>query len=145
MNQKLEIQVEMDDQGRLVLPSEFVARYKLKPGTRICLEDNGNGLIMQPKFSIPAKVYVEPTNRCNLECRTCMRNVWEESTGEMSGSTFARIIEGLQAFSPVPRVFFGGLGEPLVHPNIIEMVAQAKGLGEPVKLITNGTLLSQPA
>jgi MoaA/NifB/PqqE/SkfB family radical SAM enzyme len=40
-------------------------------------------------------------------------------------------------------VFFGGFGEPLAHPNIVEMVRQAKALGSPVELITNGTLLTE--
>src|SRR3990172_6746911 len=87
------------------------------------------------------KLYVEPTSRCNLACRTCIRNVWDEPSGQMSDATFARIIEGLRAFSPSPDVFFGGFGEPLSHPSIVEMVAQAKALGSKVELITNGTLL----
>jgi MoaA/NifB/PqqE/SkfB family radical SAM enzyme len=28
------------------------------------------------------KVYVEPTNRCNLICVTCIRNSWDEPFGE---------------------------------------------------------------
>jgi MoaA/NifB/PqqE/SkfB family radical SAM enzyme len=90
-----------------------------------------------------AKVYVEPTNKCNLECRTCIRHGWDEPLGQMDEATFAWIMEGLRAFSPPPTVFFGGFGEPLAHPGIVEMVAQAKALGGPVELITNGTLLTQ--
>jgi MoaA/NifB/PqqE/SkfB family radical SAM enzyme len=62
----------------------------------------------------------------------------------MSRTTFARIVEGLRSFSPPPTVFFGGLGEPLVHPDIVEMVALAKTLGATVELITNGTILTKP-
>jgi MoaA/NifB/PqqE/SkfB family radical SAM enzyme len=61
----------------------------------------------------------------------------------MSGKTFDRIIEGLNSFSPKPTVFFGGFGEPLFHPKIVNMVARAKALGTTVELITNGTLLTQ--
>ncbi len=88
------------------------------------------------------KLYIEPTSRCNLACRTCLRNVWDEPSGNMSAATFARLLEGLRAFAPPPLVFFGGLGEPLAHPHIVEMVAQVKALGSPVELITNGTLLT---
>ena len=91
-----------------------------------------------------SKIYIEPTNRCNLECRTCIRNVWDEPLGEMSSATFARIVEGIRSFSPPPTVFFGGLGEPLAHPDIVEMVGQVKALGSSVELITNGTLLTKP-
>jgi MoaA/NifB/PqqE/SkfB family radical SAM enzyme len=90
-----------------------------------------------------AKVYVEPTNRCNLECRTCIRHGWDEPLGQVNDVTFARIRDGLRAFSPPPTVFFGGFGEPLAHQNIVGMVAQAKALGGPVELITNGTLLTR--
>ncbi len=143
MDGKLEFQIETDDRGRLVLPPEAVSRYRLKPGTRICLEDNGNALLLQKESGPPRKVYIEPTNRCNLECRTCMRRVWDEPLGLMPASTFGCILEGLRGFSPVPKIFFGGIGEPLAHPDIAEMVAQAKTLEGEVELITNGTLLSR--
>jgi MoaA/NifB/PqqE/SkfB family radical SAM enzyme len=62
----------------------------------------------------------------------------------MGEETFARLLAGLEAFDPLPSVFFGGFGEPLVHPRILEMVAQVKALGVPqVELITNGCLLNQ--
>jgi len=63
--------------------------------------------------------------------------------GKMSEAVFSRIIEGLGAFSPLPTVFFGGFGEPLCHPDIIEMVSRVKALGAKVELITNGTLLTR--
>ncbi len=91
----------------------------------------------------PRKIYIEPTNRCNLDCRTCMRNAWDEPLGRMSISTFARIMDGVRLISPRPVVFFGGLGEPLTHPDIVAMVAASKGLGSQVELITNGTLLTR--
>lgn len=89
-----------------------------------------------------AKLYIEPTNQCNMRCRTCIRNVWDEALGKMPDAIFDRIIQGLHAFAPLPTVFFGGWGEPLFHPKIVEMIARAKALGARVELITNGTLLS---
>jgi MoaA/NifB/PqqE/SkfB family radical SAM enzyme len=71
-----------------------------------------------------SKVYVEPTNRCNLMCRTCMRNAWDEPPGDMSLATFARVIDGLRAVDPPPTVFFGGIGEPLFHPQMLNMEHQ---------------------
>jgi MoaA/NifB/PqqE/SkfB family radical SAM enzyme len=60
----------------------------------------------------------------------------------MSMATFGRLVEGLRAIESPPIVFFGGFGEPLFHPDIVEMVAQAKKVGCRVELITNGTLLT---
>jgi len=28
------------------------------------------------------KIYLEPTNRCNLTCVTCMRHSWDEPLGD---------------------------------------------------------------
>lgn len=94
-------------------------------------------------LSSPAKVYVEPTNRCNLACRTCLRTLWDEPPGDMDAATFARVLDGLRACTPVPTVFFGGIGEPLAHSRIVEMVAAAAALGAPTEVITNGTLLTR--
>ena len=142
MKERPEFSIEIDNQGRGILPSEVVSRYGLKPGTKIFLENGGNGVGLRISRDEVAKIYIEPTNRCNLECRTCMRNIWDEPLGQMEGSTFSRILEGVRDLFPAPKIFFGGIGEPLAHPHIAEMVGQAKKIGSSVELITNGTLLT---
>lgn len=88
------------------------------------------------------RIYLEPTNACNLTCRTCVRNVWQEPSGWMSVATFDRIVTAIGVITPRPLVFFGGFGEPLGHPRIVEMVAAVRQAGAPVELITNGILLT---
>ena len=44
----------------------------------------------------------------------------------------------------VETVFFGGMGEPLFHKDICEMVRIAADTGVEVELLTNGTLLTEP-
>ncbi len=136
-------QVEVDEQGRLILPPEVMARYGLQPGVQVHLDGDADGVHLRRPITQLAKLYVEPTNRCNLACRMCVRNVWDAPQGQMSSTTFTCIVEGLRAALPPPKVVFGGFGEPLAHPAIIEMAAQVKHLGGPVELITNGTLLSR--
>lgn len=133
--------IEVDEAGRLVLPPELASRYAIKPGIRLRFDESTDGLYM-PRPTRLVKLYIEPTNQCNLNCRTCIRNVWDEPMGKMSEAVFARIIEGLRSFSPPPKVFFGGFGEPLFHPGIVDMVARAKQLNASVELITNATLLT---
>lgn len=133
----------VDEQGKIVLPPEIGWYYGLKPGADLVLEEIGHGLKIRLPVSYLGKVYIEPTNRCNLECLTCVRRHWDEPLGDMEMEVFARIIEGLKSFSPVPMVFFGGVGEPLAHPRIIEMIAQAKAIKAWVELITNGTMLTR--
>jgi MoaA/NifB/PqqE/SkfB family radical SAM enzyme len=41
------------------------------------------------------KLYIEPTNCCNLTCRTCVRNIWGEGPGYMSQAVFDRILESI--------------------------------------------------
>ncbi len=127
----------------MIFPLEVVSRYGLRPGAQFRIEDGEKGLRLRQPVSHLAKVYVEVTNRCNLECRTCIRNGWHEQLGQMARATFSCVIDALRQFSPPPTIFFGGFGEPLAHPGIVEMVAQAKALGGRVELITNGTLLTK--
>ena len=143
MNPNGALRAHVDEEGRLVLPPEVVASYGLKPGASVGIDRIENGLSLRRPVTHLARVYVEPTNQCNLACRTCVRNTWDEPVGQMADATFGRIIDGLRAFSPSPMVFFGGFGEPLSHPHIVDMVDQAKRAGSWVELITNGTLLNQ--
>jgi MoaA/NifB/PqqE/SkfB family radical SAM enzyme len=136
------IQADVDEEGRLVLPKDLVSQYGLKPGAQVLIDEKATGLHVHTPVGHLKKVYIEPTNGCNLRCVTCVRNVWDEPLGLMESRTFARIIEGLKDFSPPPLVFFGGFGEPLSHPDIIDMVRQVKAIGSRVELITNGTLLT---
>ncbi len=136
------IEANVDKEGRLVLPEDIVSQYGLKPGAQVLIDEKASGLHVHSPAGHLGKVYIEPTNGCNLRCVTCVRNVWDEPLGLMESRTFARVIEGLRDFSPPPMVFFGGFGEPLSHPDIIDMVHQAKAIGSRVELITNGTLLT---
>lgn len=89
------------------------------------------------------KLYIEPTNRCNLDCRTCMRHSWKESLGHMDFDLFKKIMAEVHAMPGPPGIFFGGFGEPLSHPRIVEMAALAKGAGSYVELISNGIELDE--
>ena len=90
------LKVHVDAKGRLVLPSEAAKAYGLKPGAQAFIDTGENRLILKAPASHLAKVYIEPTNACNLECRTCIRNDWQETTGFMTSGTFDQIVEGLR-------------------------------------------------
>ena len=138
-----EFEGEFDEEGRLILPAEIMKRYGFGPGARIRFDTRSNSLYLRRAMTHLAKVYIEPTNRCNLQCVTCIRNSWDEPLGEMTPVAFARIIDGLRHLPSPPNILFGGLGEPLSHPNIVEMVREAKAIGSFVELITNGMLLDK--
>mgnify|MGYP001164524973 CR=1 FL=1 len=137
-----QFQLQIDDEGRLVLPDEMIARYNLLPGTQILLSEDGNGLNLRRPVTHLAKIYIEPTGYCNLACRMCLRNLFQEAQGHMDMAVYRRLIAGIKELTAPPQVFFGGFGEPLAHPKIIEMVAEARSVAQSVELITNGTLLT---
>lgn len=142
MDTENELWAEVDEQGRLVLPADAQQLYGFAPGTRVRLERNPNHLrVHRPAVSL-TKIYVEPTDQCNLNCTICIRNCWDEPLGKMTQQTFDHILEGVKQISPRPTLFFGGLGEPLFHPKTIQWVAEAKAAGASVELITNGTMLN---
>lgn len=135
--------ISLDSQGHPILPDEIARDYGLEPGGEICLRATPEGVLLRPPLSQLRKIYIEPTSRCNLTCRTCIRNAWDEPLGYMSPETFQRILNDLAGRNPKPAVFFGGFGEPLMHPGIAEMVQKAREVAARVELITNGMLLNE--
>lgn len=90
------------------------------------------------------KIYIEPTNACNLSCRTCIRNVWEDAgEGIMSGEVFASLLQGIADFGDVQTLAFAGFGEPLLHPGFADMVKQATSKGLRTEVTTNALLLTR--
>ena len=57
----------------------------------------GDGVAMQGDGSMDElnKIYVEPTNRCNLNCVTCIRHSWDEPFGIWNGPSIQALIDGL--------------------------------------------------
>ncbi|MDR3636916.1 MAG: radical SAM protein, partial [Isosphaeraceae bacterium] len=137
--------VRLDERGHLVLPSGLAERFGFVDGATVRVEADSDAITIGRATASLARVYVEPTTLCNLMCRTCIRNVWDEPPGRMSRETFDRILEGVRAVSPLPTVFFGGFGEPFAHPDLLGMLATAKSVGCRVEMITNGTRLDDEA
>lgn len=134
---------EVDESGRLLLPNHARERFGLQPGAQVLLKEGTKSLSLQRPVSQLVKVYVEPTSRCNLACRTCIRNAWAEPQGDMSAAMWQRVLDSLKELPSLPEVFFGGFGEPLTHPAILDMIEQAKPLAGRVEMITNGMLLNE--
>ena len=143
MNSRPTLWGEIDAEGRLIIPSELVEQYGLRPGAKVRLENDGDRVKMHRPVTHLTKVYVEPTSACNISCRTCIRNNWDESVGRMSAETFGRILTSLQQLEAMPTLFFGGLGEPLFHKHTVDWIAQAHAAGARTELITNGTMLTE--
>ncbi len=88
------------------------------------------------------KLYIEPTTKCNLNCRMCFRNTWfDEPICDLSLEDYKQVLAAMP--KTVETVFFGGMGEPLFHKDILEMIRLAAETGVEVELLTNGTLLTE--
>src|SRR5512147_177066 len=133
----------VNERKEIILPPHFARELGICPDDEIRIEMNGRGLYLHPSINTLKRVYVEATNRCNLTCSTCMRNVWNVQYGDMSPETFERILLSFRDSPQKPELFLGGYGEPLSHPRILEMIERAKERGHRVSLITNGILLTE--
>lgn len=80
--------------------------------------------------------------RCNLRCVHCYsqsRN--EDYSGELSHAEGIRLIDDLAGFG-CPVLLFSG-GEPLMRPDIFELIAHAAARKIRAVVSTNGTLISK--
>jgi 12,18-didecarboxysiroheme deacetylase len=79
--------------------------------------------------------------RCNLRCVHCYSHSRDqEYTGELSHDEGMRLIDDLAAFG-APVILFSG-GEPLMRPDIFDLIAHARQLGVRAVISTNGTLIT---
>lgn len=88
------------------------------------------------------KLYIEPTTKCNLNCKMCFRHTWfDEPICDLSLEDFRQVLATMPR--SVETIFFGGMGEPLFHKDILTMIRLAAETGAEVELLTNGTLLTE--
>ena len=88
------------------------------------------------------KLYIEPTTKCNLTCKMCFRHTWfDEPICDLSLEDYRQVLSTMP--KTVQTIFFGGMGEPLFHKDILEMIRLAAQTGAAVELLTNGTLLTE--
>lgn len=137
------ILLEENETGRLKLPEPLCRRYRLEPGEALLLERTTSGLALHSLRPDVRKVYLELTTRCNLQCRTCVRNIWDDPLEDMDEATFTRLIAQLRELPELSEIVVGGYGEPLAHPDILDYLAAIRDLGTKITLSTNGVLLDR--
>ncbi len=90
----------------------------------------------------PAMVFVDVTNRCNMNCPICIANI--PAMGfqfEPPLSYFEAVFEALSRMEPRPRVNLFG-GEPTVRDDLPEILAAARRCGLRPRIVTNGLRLA---
>lgn len=82
------------------------------------------------------------TQRCNFKCKHCYSSAIDTSaTNEMSLENMKVIVDALKSIN-VPVILLSG-GEPLMHPDIFDLIAYIRSLKIRVSLSTNGSLISK--
>ena len=83
------------------------------------------------------KAYVEITNVCNLSCSFCPKT--KRAPRTMTAEEFALVLDRLRGH--VSYVYLHVMGEPLLHPQLADLMALAEARGMKICITTNGTLL----
>lgn len=91
---------------------------------------------------ISAILDVEVTNKCNAHCIMCPREK-TPAQGLMAEATFRQVIKNAREYGRVDQFVFAGLGEPLLHPDIVTYVKAASDAGFKPGIVTNASLLKR--
>lgn len=83
------------------------------------------------------------TNQCNMYCDHCYRDAGAKAADELSTEEAKAMLEEIAKAGFKIMIFSGG--EPLMRPDLYELVAYAKSLGLRPVLGTNGTLITPEA
>lgn len=87
------------------------------------------------------RAYIEITNVCNLRCSFCPGTV--RTPKAMTPDQFRTAAQKLRPYTDY--LYFHVMGEPLLHPQLAQLLQVADEMGFRVCLTTNGTLLDQCA
>ncbi len=92
-------------------------------------------------------IVIEVTERCNNACLHCY-NFWRKGTGhggahpELQRREIRALVERIRCDAPITHVALSG-GEPLLRPDLPEIVGDLVGMGLGAVVITNGSLLGE--
>lgn len=88
---------------------------------------------------LPAEVVWAVTNACNLKCKHCMLDSGKKVPHELTTEEGKRLINDAAKLGAVKFAFTGG--EPLMRPDIFELIDYAQSTDVQVCMATNGTLM----
>src|ERR1700733_15525582 len=86
----------------------------------------------------PVLAHIVPTRRCNLACTYC--NEFDDFSKPVAAAEMMRRIDLLANLGTSIIAFSGG--EPLLHPELNDLIAHIRRRGAIAGMITNGLLLT---
>lgn len=92
---------------------------------------------------IPQQIWIGVTSKCQCSCVHCCVNGSDrlESAGELTKDEIFDLIDSARELGCLEVSFFGG--EPLLKPELTQLVEYASGKGMLTTVFTNGLLLTQ--
>lgn len=99
------------------------------------------GAIGMGCIGFPIHPVWEMTSACNLRCEQCHASSGRARPNELDTAEGKRLLDSIAGIDEFRMLALGG-GEPLVRPDIFELVAYARNLGIELSIATNGTLLT---
>ncbi|NQT90547.1 MAG: radical SAM protein, partial [Candidatus Omnitrophica bacterium] len=92
---------------------------------------------------LPVRLWIEPTNRCNLKCIMCPNAdpPKDAKYGDMDMALYRKLIDEAAGFAIDINLF--ARGESLLHKDIFEMIRYANSKGLRTRLETNATILDK--
>jgi hypothetical protein len=127
--------------------SSDAARYQQKHS--LGAEFNCRGCLLDcvhcSHSRVPNLVFVDITNRCNLNCPICINNT--PSMGflfEPPFEYFEKVFKHLASLEPKPSLQLFG-GEPTVRKDLFDIIRCARSYGLPTRVVTNGVKLADEA
>jgi radical SAM protein with 4Fe4S-binding SPASM domain len=93
----------------------------------------------QPIF--PLYLELSPSGACNHRCTFCAKDYLGYQGRFLQTGATLRLLEELGSLG-IRSIMYGGEGEPLLHPDIADLVTGTRGAGIDVAMSTNGVLLT---
>ena len=103
-------------------------------------------------LEMPFLIQIFPVYGCNFKCKYCLHSVPKNKQGFISNDifmgfdTYKKVIDEISLYNKKLKMLrFAGIGEPLLHNQIAEMISYAKEkeVAENVDIVTNGSLLTK--
>lgn len=103
-------------------------------------------------LDMPYLIQIFPVYACNFRCGYCIHSLDKKQHGYISDEVFmsmeryCKIIDDIKnTGKKIKMLRFAAIGEPLLHPQIADMIKYAKeaNIADSIDIVTNGALLTK--